>query len=257
MIAPITRAPLSAEEARDLTARINSTAGDLCLLLLEAHEREAWRALGYDSWRAYATAELAISQSKAYRVLDVGRVTAALLAAVADESDADFSQIREKSPINETAAREILPVLPAVVANVKERVAAGTPPKEAVAAAVAAHRPPRSASPPEPAAADAQSESDPGDHAPDVLAEWERAEKEVERLTALVESLTKDDTARELRAISARYAQLDARHRQEITTANEAVKQAKYLTGVLDKVRAELHVQKYSEIVPAIQALRS
>lgn len=42
--------------------------------LLELYEREGWRALGYDSWRECAQAELGFRQSHVYRLLDAARV---------------------------------------------------------------------------------------------------------------------------------------------------------------------------------------
>lgn len=250
MIAPTKLPSLSAEEARDLTARINSTAGDLCLLLVEAHDRQAWRSLGYDSWRSYATSELTISQSKAYRVLDVGRVTQALLAVVADNAPEDFSQIRENPPlINETAAREIKPVLPAVVESVKERVAAGAEPREAIREAVAAHRPPATEPPAPPA-----EEPNPDDH--DIAAELEHADRQIRELEETIESLSKDDSAREIRALQAKIAQLNANHQGTLRTLDEARKSAKYGGEQLAKIRKALGVERDREILPAIEALR-
>ena len=85
---------------------VNTTAGELCLLLAEAHDREAWKALGYGSWREYATRELRVSQSRAYQILDHGRITLALAGAVSGEGD--FSTSVE---LTEAAAREIKPLI--------------------------------------------------------------------------------------------------------------------------------------------------
>jgi hypothetical protein len=128
-------APLNRKSARALTDRINATAGDLCLLLLEAHDREAWKALGYGSWREYATAELRVSQSRAYQVLDHGRVTAALLSVITDDSENSTSV-----EITEAVARDIKPVLPEVVTEIRERVAAGESPVAAARQVIDAKR---------------------------------------------------------------------------------------------------------------------
>lgn len=48
-------ADCSPDEARQLTERIRSAADTLCQLLAEAHDRGAWRALGYDSFNAYVS----------------------------------------------------------------------------------------------------------------------------------------------------------------------------------------------------------
>lgn len=106
---------ITPDEARSLTDRIRAAAEHLHSLLLEAHEREAWRALGYPTWRAYATAEFGMSQSHAYRLLDHGRVVRALEQAAG-------SPIGE---ISELAAREIKPHLADVTTEIHDRIKAG------------------------------------------------------------------------------------------------------------------------------------
>ena len=66
--------PLTPHEARGLTDRIRQAADHTCTLLLRAHEGLAWKALGYLSWRDYATAEFALSQSRVYQLLNQARV---------------------------------------------------------------------------------------------------------------------------------------------------------------------------------------
>lgn len=259
MIAPTTTT-LTREQARDLTDRINSTAGDLCLLLVEAHEREAWRALGYDSWRAYATAELEISKSQAYRILDHGRVTMALLNAVTDD-DADFSPNGEKPSISitEVEARDIKPVLDDVVEEVKERVAAGEKPADAVKQAVASHRPPPASKPAAPA--DEPGEDDEhgygsaDDHQPDLVVMLEQLNKDLEERDRLIESLSKDDSACEIRSLHAKLAQLNANHNSTLRTLSEARKEAEYAKGMLTKIRRALKVERDRDILPKIQEL--
>src|SRR5436309_12647268 len=53
---------LDAAEARRLTDRIKRAAHAVSLLLLEAHERGAWRALGYRSWETYVRSEFELSR---------------------------------------------------------------------------------------------------------------------------------------------------------------------------------------------------
>ena len=48
-VVPPEASPLSESEARSLTDRIRQSATDTFRLLLEAHERKAWQALGYES----------------------------------------------------------------------------------------------------------------------------------------------------------------------------------------------------------------
>lgn len=74
-------AQLDTDEARTLTEEIRSTVERLHMLLLHAYEGQAWSALGYASWREYATTEFTMSQSHAYRLLDQARVVREIEAA--------------------------------------------------------------------------------------------------------------------------------------------------------------------------------
>lgn len=88
------------EEARELTARIASSASELWSLLLEAHDRKAWKALGYETWDAYVTTEFRMDRSYAFRLLNQGRVIAAL------------NGTSPTGDIPERHARELTPLLP-------------------------------------------------------------------------------------------------------------------------------------------------
>jgi hypothetical protein len=115
---------MTTEEARALTDRIKDTAGQLWALLLEAHERKAWRVLGYGSWREYGQAEFNLSQSHLYRILDQGRVNRAL-------EKASHSPIGEIA-VSEHTARQIKPHLELVTAEIQERITDGEEPVTAV-----------------------------------------------------------------------------------------------------------------------------
>src|SRR5712691_4040443 len=65
---------MSRDEARQCVARIAHHLEEARALLLELYEREGWRALGYDSWRACVTAEFAESQATLYRQLTAARI---------------------------------------------------------------------------------------------------------------------------------------------------------------------------------------
>jgi len=69
-----TALPMSRDEARQCVARIAHHLEEARALLLELYEREGWRALGYDSWRACVTAEFAESQATLYRQLTAARI---------------------------------------------------------------------------------------------------------------------------------------------------------------------------------------
>ena len=100
--------------ARSLTAHIRQATRELCLLLLEAHQQRAWRALGYESWSAYVDEELGMSRSRSYELLDHARVVRTLQAA------AETTEVPEISPYT---ARQIKPRLDEVVANLRRRLA--------------------------------------------------------------------------------------------------------------------------------------
>ena len=107
--------PLDEAGARSLTARIREATREVCLLLLQAHQQRAWRALGYESWSAYVHEELGMSRSRSYELLDHARVIRTLQAA------ADTTEVPEVSPY---MARQIKPLLDDVVANLRRRLAA-------------------------------------------------------------------------------------------------------------------------------------
>lgn len=123
-------ADLDEAGARDLTDRIRDAAESTFRLLREAHDRRAWAALGYASYVDYAHAEFGMAKTHAYQLLNQARVVEAIEEAAGDSADA------ENVHISEAAARDIKPVLPDVVEDVREQVAAGTEPAEAVKKAV-------------------------------------------------------------------------------------------------------------------------
>lgn len=125
------------DEARRLTDEIKGAAERVWSLLVEAHDREAWAALGYGSWRDYATTEFGMSQSRAYQLLDQGRVVRAIEEATGHSTSVELT---------EAAARDIKPRLVDVTKAIKEKVTAeATAPepervKEIVAEVVAEER---------------------------------------------------------------------------------------------------------------------
>lgn len=67
---------MSEDEARDITLKIKQYAGVLCSLVKEAHEKQAWRALGYATWAAYCKAEFNIGKSRSYQLVKYAEVIA-------------------------------------------------------------------------------------------------------------------------------------------------------------------------------------
>ena len=68
---------MTEEEARTCVEQINQNLANVRALLLELHEREGWRALGYDSWSQCVQAEFGDRhRSYLYRQLDAARIEA-------------------------------------------------------------------------------------------------------------------------------------------------------------------------------------
>jgi hypothetical protein len=103
---------LTAEEARALTARIKQEGQQLSLLLAEAHERKAWRALGYRSWGAYIREEFGMSRSRSYELLVHAEVATSLKRAAGLDT---------LPPITPIAALTVRPRLEIVLEEVARR----------------------------------------------------------------------------------------------------------------------------------------
>jgi hypothetical protein len=118
------------EEARQITDDIKGAAETVWTLLVEAHDRQAWAALGYGSWRDYAMTEFGMSQSRAYQLLDQGRVVQAIEEATGHSTSVELT---------EAAARDIKPRLRDVTNDIKARLAdiADAPDPADIAAVVA------------------------------------------------------------------------------------------------------------------------
>lgn len=113
---------LTAKEARLLTDRIRSRAQNLCELVFRAHSGRAWVALGYQSWEDYVREEFNLSRSRAYELVDQGRVLQVLSAAANTELGAGVSPY---------AVREIKRYVPELAEEIRARVGAGVSSKEA------------------------------------------------------------------------------------------------------------------------------
>ena len=118
-----TTVELTREEAQEITARIRGAAEELWRLLYEAHEGKAWRSLGYTSWNAYVETEFEYTGSGSYRLLRQAEVTIALETA---------GGLAHGQVIPRRTADTIKPQLPAAISEVREAVASGTEPQEAI-----------------------------------------------------------------------------------------------------------------------------
>jgi hypothetical protein len=117
-------ADCSVTEARALTDRIKAGLDELWALLLEAHDRRAWQALGYDTWEAYVGGEFAMSRRHSYRLLDQGRVIREIGEATGPVWPMGHT------PVSEREARDIKGQIADVVDDVREEVEALGPDPE-------------------------------------------------------------------------------------------------------------------------------
>jgi hypothetical protein len=96
--------------------------------------------------------------------------------------------------------------------------------------------------------------AEPVDSLGDIAVELEHADRRIRELEAEVESLTSGDLARQVRSLHKRYAQLEARLKQELTTSAAAKQQARDAQGLLKKVRTALGVHWNCEILPVLKS---
>ena len=87
----------------------------------------------------------------------------------------------------------------------------------------------------------------------ELLAQSDEDAKRIAALEALVKSLKQSDKDKEIEKLHAKYAALEGRLQQCMTTQNEAKKDATYAKGMLAKVRSALKVKADSEILEAIR----
>lgn len=141
---------LTPDEAQVLTAKIKAHVTQAWLLITEAHDRRAYKALGYVTFAAYVEAEFDMKRAHAYRLINQGRVIAELAQAAGVSPDGDIAEVLpvgDTTPappvrISEAAARDLKPRLADAAATVRDEVAAGATPAEAIDTAVARHRRP-------------------------------------------------------------------------------------------------------------------
>jgi hypothetical protein len=115
-------APLDEAGARELTQRIRNATRHTCMLLVEAHERRAWSALGYRTWEQYVQREFRLSRSRSYELLDQARVIRELRGA------AGISEIPD---ISAYAALQIKPHLREITQDIRDRTP-GLSPERAI-----------------------------------------------------------------------------------------------------------------------------
>lgn len=123
---------LNESEARKLTERIKTAADDLWRLLYEAHERQAWKPLGYGTWAVYVEAEFDMKRRHSYRLLEHAEKMLALEDIVPNWT---------QNTIPEGATRAIpRDEVPAIAEEVRHAVQNGAEPITAVKEAIARRR---------------------------------------------------------------------------------------------------------------------
>ncbi|MFJ4576776.1 hypothetical protein ACIP4W_36330 [Streptomyces sp. NPDC088846] len=102
------RPPLTAEQAREMTAGLREAMDDvrrsvavLAARVRAAHAAKVWLPLGFTSWESYCDAEFGISRAQAYRLLDVARALAAIHDALA--AGPGTSRTRDTGPADAAA----------------------------------------------------------------------------------------------------------------------------------------------------------
>ena len=110
--------PLRKAGARSLTDKIRAHVSEARTLLAEAHDRQAWKVLGYPTWEAYVRTEFDMSRSRSYQILNHARVTKELVSASGVSTSVDIS---------EAAARELKGHLHEVITRINHRLAEASP----------------------------------------------------------------------------------------------------------------------------------
>jgi hypothetical protein len=108
---------LDEKRAKEITEAIRSAATVTFLLLTEAHNRNAHRALGYDTWAEYVQTEFEMSPQRSYQLLDLGKVINEIEAVLPEGTSIKLT---------EAQARDIKRELPHVTERISEELSSGS-----------------------------------------------------------------------------------------------------------------------------------
>jgi hypothetical protein len=242
--------PHTREEAFAITALINQQGEALSRNIVEAHDRKAWKALGYECWKDYVEGELKISKQQAFRLLSHERTCKVLkinstespigdskppesvtreLTAVPDEKKAEvFAEAVKKSPNGKPTAKEVRAVVDTVVVPVRKQTD-----RKGFHEVQAELR-----------------------GAVELSQELEGTRAENEELRGMLDAVTADDSAKQIQMERQKFNSLEGRNRQLQTTVNEYQGLTKRHLAHLDRIAKLLCVASHSDIIPAIKRLQ-
>ena len=115
---------LTKPEAEQLTTWIKQDLEAAWGKLTFARTHNAQKALGYGTWEEYVKTEFSMSRQHSYRLLDQGKVIAAIAKVL--------SPVGDTPQITEHQARRIKPHLGEVVTEIEERISGGEEPVHVV-----------------------------------------------------------------------------------------------------------------------------
>jgi len=97
-------------EAAVITQEIRDTTTLVCHLVKEAHDKQAWRALGYPTWAAYCKAEFNIGRSRSYQLVRYAEAIAltATAAGLPESTIVDFLPEGETRGLNMDEVAELV-----------------------------------------------------------------------------------------------------------------------------------------------------
>lgn len=121
-----TPAEMSKADAKKLTQKIKTAVDDLWSLLVQAHEGKAWKALGYQTWEAYVSAEFSMSRQRSYQLIDQGKVIRAIAEATGEN-------VKHVGQITARDAAVLKADLPSSIEQITAKINAGEAPDKAVA----------------------------------------------------------------------------------------------------------------------------
>lgn len=105
-------------EAREVTEAIRSAATATYILLSQAHEGKAYKALGYETWADYVREEFEISSQRSYQLLDLSKAVKMIEAAAPEGTVVKLT---------EAQARGIKKELPKITEQIAEATKGKTP----------------------------------------------------------------------------------------------------------------------------------